>query len=925
MGTLEKRLGLREPSKPDKRGAGHPFGEAFTLLEKGHTGDFNAELAELAARYRKPLEVIANMPPGVNVPEAEAELNLVLNTLGHELLGLLPPGDLEDVPSEEVIIAPGTDNKRRGLRGLSQGRKLGTTSAPDKSPRLKRKRKGKAQPPDAPGLPSKSAPVVEDASEKPGLFTRIIPIDDEDIFGDPESDEGLFENRRFPTVTIDGRQIPILGSPDDDLDPDHDRIFKPDTTALKRQSVARSMAVAMASSLLGIDVDPDELTDATEPDPKSLWSAKADLHIAADVISPTPLADRWDSAMEVLSTGDPVTTTPDETLFAGIVQRTYPPADTSSLNPATHALIVVKDFARDKSIGKAVESAKQILELMLMRYKEKTAKELALLISEQKDPAVMARDEAMIKTLIASDEDFFDKWGVSPSHETLVESLRIVDDATGLLRTRQPVVRVDIPVLETKEIVPGNIHRSLAAAVAAVAALLPSQAGHLLDSGTSKPKPSAKTQSVAGVPKESVAQKVPDKDVRALPVNDPGAYGSGDKTHCEGPPISFEGVEKKLIPVSTPDLKTGRPGDCVKAPRYIVIHTTASPEPTAEGIYEYFASGAGGRGVASQFVIGNDGHTIQMGETLASQADRMYHAAYNNDGSIGIEITAKDIYNSKSEAPTAQYKQTLALVRALMKLYNIPIADPQHNSTWRAPSNKFDDPPPGVYGHYQLNPVNPDSRTDPGEGFFKDLINDLQSPESVQPPATGPEHIPAIKEHLTPPNLDSNENSQINIPWLSKSILKYKDKIISESEKNDISPEFVAIIMAIESGGDSSEVSTANAKGVLQIIPSTAASIAKELGMVTYDLHNPDDNIKMGVHYLGQLKKLFGKESHGPSWDETIRLVSAGYNGGPGAANNMRDGIYTNNAGPFQETKTYAAMAVEMWQNRHNPNYKSPR
>lgn len=189
---------------------------------------------------------------------------------------------------------------------------------------------------------------------------------------------------------------------------------------------------------------------------------------------------------------------------------------------------------------------------------------------------------------------------------------------------------------------------------------------------------------------------------------------------CSGTPISIPGVQKKLIP-----LGTGRQNQCMK-PKNIIMHTTDG-KLTAEDTYTYFAGGASGRNVASQFVVGNDGKVIQMGELTNQGADIMYHVAFNNTGSIGIEQGATTEYSSKNAAPQVQYQASLKLVQFLMKEYNIKPQDVKYGPDWIAPANSGVSYPSGIYGHYQLNPLGKDARTDPGQGWMKDFFKDLGS------------------------------------------------------------------------------------------------------------------------------------------------------------------------------------------------------
>jgi len=65
--------------------------------------------------------------------------------------------------------------------------------------------------------------------------------------------------------------------------------------------------------------------------------------------------------------------------------------------------------------------------------------------------------------------------------------------------------------------------------------------------------------------------------------------------------------------------------------------------------------------------------------------------------------------------------------------------------------------------------------------------------------------------------------------------------------------------------------SSANAQGIMQIIPSTANAIARELGIAQYALYDPTVSIRFGCYYFLELMKDFN----------SVPLTLAGYNAGP--------------------------------------------
>jgi soluble lytic murein transglycosylase-like protein len=98
--------------------------------------------------------------------------------------------------------------------------------------------------------------------------------------------------------------------------------------------------------------------------------------------------------------------------------------------------------------------------------------------------------------------------------------------------------------------------------------------------------------------------------------------------------------------------------------------------------------------------------------------------------------------------------------------------------------------------------------------------------------------------------------------------------IYEEATRHNLDPKFILALIAIESSFQNWSVSEQGAKGLMQIMPYVAESLAQELG-IEYSgdrtLFNPYLNIKMGTYYLTQLTKDFSD----------IRLALAAYNYGP--------------------------------------------
>jgi soluble lytic murein transglycosylase len=87
---------------------------------------------------------------------------------------------------------------------------------------------------------------------------------------------------------------------------------------------------------------------------------------------------------------------------------------------------------------------------------------------------------------------------------------------------------------------------------------------------------------------------------------------------------------------------------------------------------------------------------------------------------------------------------------------------------------------------------------------------------------------------------------------------------------------FLYAIMRKESGFSPWDVSYADARGLLQMIPPTSANVAESLGIdfAPDELYDPDMNVRLGASYIGGLAKKFGGQ---------IPLVAGAYNAGPKA------------------------------------------
>ncbi|MBE5780207.1 MAG: lytic transglycosylase domain-containing protein [Clostridiales bacterium] len=105
--------------------------------------------------------------------------------------------------------------------------------------------------------------------------------------------------------------------------------------------------------------------------------------------------------------------------------------------------------------------------------------------------------------------------------------------------------------------------------------------------------------------------------------------------------------------------------------------------------------------------------------------------------------------------------------------------------------------------------------------------------------------------------------------------LEYEEYLMKYAAEYHLEPATVAGVIHTESRFKADAQSSAGARGLMQIMPSTGKWIAKRMGLSGFDadqLYDPETNIKMGCWYLDYLYDRF----HGVD-----DVVFAAYNTGP--------------------------------------------
>ena len=120
---------------------------------------------------------------------------------------------------------------------------------------------------------------------------------------------------------------------------------------------------------------------------------------------------------------------------------------------------------------------------------------------------------------------------------------------------------------------------------------------------------------------------------------------------------------------------------------------------------------------------------------------------------------------------------------------------------------------------------------------------------------------------------------------------RYTPLIQKYASRYGMDESLIKAVVSVESCFDANAVSHAGARGLMQLMPSTA----KYLGV--RDSFDSEQNLQGGIKYLSQLMRQFDRDE----------LALAAYNAGPGAVNKY------NGIPPFKETQKYVKKVLSRY------------
>jgi hypothetical protein len=175
------------------------------------------------------------------------------------------------------------------------------------------------------------------------------------------------------------------------------------------------------------------------------------------------------------------------------------------------------------------------------------------------------------------------------------------------------------------------------------------------------------------------------------------------------------------------------------------------------------------------------------------------------------------------------------------------------------------------------------------ENYIEVAPGDIASVEHLPDPAPPPSPEPGPDPaKASTPVADLGSDIKLSPADLNEMLVK-------AGHEHNVDMDLLASVVKAESGGNARAVSPAGARGLMQLMPGTAA----DLGVS--DSFKPEQNVRGGSTYLDALLTRY---------HDNLALALAAYNAGPAAVDKY------NGIPPYRETKLYVARVIHEFNRR---------
>jgi hypothetical protein len=180
---------------------------------------------------------------------------------------------------------------------------------------------------------------------------------------------------------------------------------------------------------------------------------------------------------------------------------------------------------------------------------------------------------------------------------------------------------------------------------------------------------------------------------------------------------------------------------------------------------------------------------------------------------------------------------------------------------------------------------------------------------TVVPPSTG----------ILPPEITQPECVSSSITWLPETVSRWHPYVEQAAKMQEVPPQILDILMFFETLGNPEITSYQNAVGLIQLLPSTATGLFRQLGFPELDLKDPAVNVLVSAKLVRNILNS-GKVDLSLGFNtEAAKRVAIAYHGGDGNLNYyLQNGLEALRA-VSPKTTRYGERVAQAWGEKDLP------